>query len=357
MQPQQSKIKNLKSKIEVPVSLIVTVRNEANSLPHLLDSVLAQTAQPAEIVIADGGSNDGTQELITSYMDKLPLRLIEMPGANISQGRNVAIQNASYDIIAATDAGVRLDPRWLEELTLPLLQVQSSERDNPKSKIGVPSGPPKSVACGFFLPDPQTPFEMAMGATVLPSVEDIDPRTFLPSSRSVAFHKEAWQAVGGYPEWLDYCEDLVFDIKLKEIGCSFQFVPQAIVYFRPRSDLRSFFLQYYRYARGDGKADLWRKRHAVRYLTYLSAPFLATWAWKKRRGWAGKLTGICSTLAAAAYCRRPYSRLFPMLRRLPLVSCAQALALVPLIRLVGDVAKMAGYPVGVWWRLKRTPRK
>jgi glycosyltransferase involved in cell wall biosynthesis len=358
MQSQKSKIENPKSKTEVPVSLIMTVRNEASSLPRLLDSILAQTVRPAEIVIADGGSTDGTQELIRSYTDKLPLRLIEMPGANISQGRNAAIQNASHDIIAATDGGVRLEPRWLEELTRPLLPVESlrvgvqgPEDENPKPTVQNP----RRIACGFFLPDPQTPFEVAMGATVLPSMQDIDPATFLPSSRSVAFLKEAWQVAGGYPEWLDYCEDLVFDIKLKEAGYRFQFVPQAVVYFRPRSNLWSFFLQYYRYARGDGKADLWRKRHAIRYLTYLSVPLLSAWAWKNRRGPAGKLVALGIALTAASYCRRPYARLLPMLRHLALSSCVRALALVPLIRLVGDVAKMAGYPVGVWWRVKRTP--
>jgi len=31
------------------------------------------------------------------------------------------------------------------------------------------------------------------------------------------------------------------------------------------------------------------------------------------------------------------------------------LALIPVIRLVGDVAKMAGYPAGWWWRLRNNP--
>ncbi len=41
-----------------------------------------------------------------------------------------------------------------------------------------------------------------------------------------------------------------------------------------------------------------------------------------------------------------------MLNGLPLLSKLYALALVPIIRLVGDVAKMLGYPVGVAWRIK-----
>jgi glycosyltransferase involved in cell wall biosynthesis len=317
----------------------MTVRNEARSLPRLLDSLIAQTVRPAEVIIVDGGSTDGTQDLARSYSDRLPLSVVESPGANISQGRNAAIRAAACDIVAVTDAGVLLDPRWLELIVQPL-------RDAP----GV------DVVSGFFVPDPQTPFERAMGATVLPTVEDVDPNTFLPSSRSVAFRKAAWSAAGGYPEWLDYCEDLVFDLRLKEEGCHFTFRPEALVYFRPRSNLRDFYVQYYRYARGDGKADLWRKRHAARYSTYIVSPVLGAWAWRHRNSLAGKSLLLFILLGASAYCRRPYARLLPQLSGLPPSGALQALALVPLIRLVGDLAKMAGYPVGVWWRFRTHTR-
>ncbi len=99
----------------------------------------------------------------------------------------------------------------------------------------------KEVCAGFFLPDVDTPFEVAMGATVLPQLEDVKPEKFLPSSRSVAFTKAAWQAVGGYPEWLDYCEDLVYDFALLEKYRPFAFAPDAIVHFKPRGSLKSFF--------------------------------------------------------------------------------------------------------------------
>jgi hypothetical protein len=192
-----------------------------------------------------------------------------------------------------------------------------------------------------------------MGATVLPSVSDIKAEAFLPSSRSVAFRKHAWARVGGYPEWLDYCEDLVFDMRLKETGHRFAFVPDALVYFRPRSNLRAFFLQYYRYARGDGKAGLWPRRHAIRYLTYTLGPGLAAWAWAHRGSPIARAWPALLLLAAAAYCRRPYARLLPMLRGLSPASALYAISLVPLIRLTGDLAKMAGYPAGVWWRVRR----
>src|SRR5512135_1011391 len=101
------------------VSLIVTVKNESSSLPALLDSIAAQTRQPDEVVICDGGSTDSTLAVLRSEK-RLPIRIIEKPGSNISQGRNAAIEAATGDVIASTDAGVRLDPKWLEKLVTPI---------------------------------------------------------------------------------------------------------------------------------------------------------------------------------------------------------------------------------------------
>lgn len=339
----------------LPVSLIMTVRNEAGSLPGLLGSIAHGTALPSEIVIVDGGSTDGTQDVIGSFGAELPIVLIEKPGANISQGRNAAIAAAKYGIIAATDAGVRLEPDWLEQLTAPFFEDEG-RRTMDERQYADSAGRP-DVVSGFFLPDPQAPFERAMGATVLPAPEDIDPQKFLPSSRSVAFLKEAWAEVGGYPEWLDYSEDLVFDMALRDTGKRFAFAPRAVVHFRPRSSLKAFYVQYYRYARGDGKADLWRKRHAIRYATYVVGPLFAWWAWAQRDTLAGKLGGLLILLAVAGYCRRPYARLLPMLRGLSPFEALYAIVMVPLIRLTGDAAKMVGYPVGVLWRLRRNRRR
>ncbi|MER3404903.1 MAG: glycosyl transferase family 2, partial [Chloroflexota bacterium] len=94
------------------LSLIVTVKNEAHSIEPFLDSLLAQTRLPDEVVIIDGGSCDGTVERILAYRHRLgcPLHIEVYPGANIAQGRNRAVALAQGDLIACTDAGVRLAP-------------------------------------------------------------------------------------------------------------------------------------------------------------------------------------------------------------------------------------------------------
>jgi glycosyltransferase involved in cell wall biosynthesis len=314
------------------VSVIVTVLNESTSIIRLLDSLAGQSRPPDQVVVADGGSTDGTMAILTEYaaQGRLALRVISCPGTNISQGRNAAIEAAQGEVIAVTDAGVRLTQDWLQELTAPF------------------TDPDVQVVAGFFVPDPQTAFEIAMGATVLPALSDVSPHRFLPSSRSVAFRKTAWQAIGGYPEWLDYCEDLILDLRLRERYGPFAFAPRAVVRFRPRPSMRAFFTQYYRYARGDGKADLWRKRHAVRYLTYLvAAPVLALLA-----AWHSPLWLLALLAGVAAYTFVPYRRLSHMAQGLSWSQRLYAVALVPCIRLVGDAAKMIGYPVGWVWRLR-----
>ncbi len=321
----------------ITVTLISTVLNEGGNIRCLMDSIVAQTRPPDEVIFVDGGSRDDTVAALESYVGRLPLQVIVRAGCNISAGRNTAIQAACSEVIAATDAGVVLDPYWLESLVTPF------EADATVDMVG-----------GFFKADAHTTFEVAMSATVLPLVDEIKADSFLPSSRSVAFRRALALEIGGYPEWLDYCEDLIFDLRMKKRARRFVFAPQAIAHFRPRGTLRAFWKQYYLYARGDGKADLWRKRHAIRYLTYLVAlPIILGlgegvhplfWGWL--------------VVGGLVYTRRPYQRLRVLWRRAPnrtTLALVGAVLLVPLIRVVGDVAKMVGYPIGIAWRIRHRP--
>jgi glycosyltransferase involved in cell wall biosynthesis len=314
------------------VTVISTVLNEGEAIRRLMDSLAAQTRPPDEVIIVDGGSTDDTVAILQGYAGCLPLRVLVEPGANISRGRNLAIQAAAGDVIASVDAGVWLEPDWLAHLVAPFTD---------------PSRQLQAVA-GFFTPDPCTPFEVALGATTLPTLAEVNPATFLPSSRSVAFTRAAWHTAGGYPEWLDYCEDLIFDLRLRAATGPFGWAPDAIAHFRPRGSLRAFFKQYYRYARGDGKADLWRRRHVIRYVTYLAGfPALLALGLTQSPFWLAALVG-----GALVYCRTPYRRLAPHLSALPPSERVTAVLLVPVIRATGDIAKMLGYPVGWRWRLR-----
>ena len=313
------------------VSVVATVLNEIDTIERLLDSLVQQCRRPDEIIVVDGGSSDGTVEYLRRRrkQDDL-LRVLVFPGLNIAGGRNKAIEASRCELIACIDAGAWATDNWLAEL------LREFEDD-----------PSVDVVGGSFRSDPANDFETVLGATTLPVPEEVDGETFLPSSRSVAFMKSAWSSVGGYPEWIDYCEDLIFDLELKRQNFRFAYAPGAEVRFRPRPSVAAYFRQYYLYARGDGKADLWFKRHVIRYLTYATAPIAVILGLQNRLLW------LVLLIAGMLYIKRPISRLCQMTEGWPVERRLRALLMIPYLRLVGDVAKMAGYPAGVRWRLQR----
>ena len=237
------------------------MKNEEETILDWLESLESQSRTPDEVIIVDGGSTDRTVELIREFMrrSRLNIRLIEAPGANIAQGRNIAIRNSKYDIIASTDAGCRLHSHWLENIIKPF------EED-----------PSVDVVSGVYLPWYENEFQEVAGYIIFPEVDKLDPQKFLPSSRSVAYKKEAWKRIGGYPECLYTAEDTLFDLKLKKLGMKFVLAKDAIVYWRVRRNLKEIFKQHFNYAKGNGESFIHVKNPLLVYSSLLLILAFAT---------------------------------------------------------------------------------
>jgi glycosyltransferase involved in cell wall biosynthesis len=299
----------------VKVSLIATVMNGGSAVAEFLDSVRAQTRAPDEIVISDGGSTDETLETLRAADD---VTLIEAPGANIARGRNLAVGEATHDIIAVSDADCILLPDWLERL----LDAIDGGAD---------------VAMGFYRPIHNSFFEACSASVSLPEEHEVDPERFMPSARSIAYRREAFEIAGGYPEWLDVGEDMYLNHRFREKGLRMEFVGDAVALWRVRPTLVGTWRQYYRYAWGDGVAAMHTGRHALRFAVYGAA---ALAVFMRRRSAIAALAPV-----AGWYASRNVRRALRLLgpdgaKRLG------AFAVVPALMLLADTAKMSGYLAG-----------
>jgi glycosyltransferase involved in cell wall biosynthesis len=289
------------------VSVVIPVRDEERSIRELLDSLLAQTRPPDEIVITDGGSIDATPQIIEDYIRKgAPVRLIRAGPALPGRGRNLGAAQASFEWLAFTDAGIRLANDWLAAL------VAKVETNN---SIDVVYGSWEPVTDSFFK-------QCAAIAYVPPPAlhegELVRPR----SIASALLRREAWRAVNGFPEDLRSAEDLVFMDRLENAGYRMGFEPRAQAHWELRPTLWSTFKRFLVYSRNNIRAGLFRQWQATILLRYgvLAALLIAalivepSWAWFPLAAWLLMLAARAAVSIRRNHFCYPASLLHNLLR-------------------------------------------
>ena len=316
-------------------SLVVTVRNDREGLEELLPALEAQTLAPVELIVVDGGSDDGTLEVLERWSPgRFPVRVAVEPGSNIAEGRNAGVRLASCDWIACTDAGCRPDPGWLAALA-----------DAPADA---------DVVAGIWVAEGQTTFERIMSLTHYPVREELDSpgllvraahrlfgrdfRDFQAGGRSMAFRKRSWEEIGGFPADQYAGEDLALTAAILKRGYRSALAPDAIIRWRPPSTWRATARMFFTYSRGDVRHPP-RARHALRALAWLAGPALLL-----RGRW---LARVALLLAFLAYIGLPLRRVRG--ERIPVRESWRVpagVALKDLSQLAGAAAGLADVALG-----------
>ena len=179
------------------VSVIVPVLNERARLRPCLDGLIAQGEEVAEIIIVDGGSDDGTQDLVSTYIRKNS-RVCLVDASPIPHGWNgkawglqVGLTSANSDSnwILTIDADVR--PR--ASLTLALLEQAKKEKLYALSvatlqEIG-------SIGEGLLHPSMLTTliYRFGMPGRVIRRVSEVQ-----ANGQCFLFRREVLEACGGF---------------------------------------------------------------------------------------------------------------------------------------------------------------
>jgi len=244
--------------------VVIPVLNEARDLGRLLDELRDQAAVPGgvEVIVADGGSTDGTRDVVAARMGGWPdIRLVPNPGRRSSAGRNLGAQAARGDTIVFLDGHCRL---LREDYLLRLAEVFEDSgadclcRPQPLDLIDDP-GWPRAIAAARHSPLGHNPGSDIFGG---------DPGYTNPESAGAAYRREVFAHLGGFDERFDACEDVEFNHRVGQAGFIAYRHPDLAVAYRPRDDPGALFRQMVRYGRG-------RAHLAARHPGMIPAPLVA----------------------------------------------------------------------------------
>jgi glycosyltransferase involved in cell wall biosynthesis len=224
----------------VKYSVCITTYNEERSIGNLLDSLLSQSKMPGEIVIVDAGSKDQTVSVIRHHQKKdSRIKFLIASGASRAKGRNMSVELAQNEIIAMTDAGCVAGKKWLERISEPF------------KNEGV------ELVAGFYNMVGDSALQKAFRVFLGTLPQDFS-ASFLPSTRSIAFRKSAFESIGGFRETLsDTAEDTVFNYNATSLGLKFTRVKNARVEWEMPKSLWEGIEKMYRYALGDARSGIW----------------------------------------------------------------------------------------------------
>jgi glycosyltransferase involved in cell wall biosynthesis len=98
------------------ITAIIPVFNGRRCLRVAIDSILAQTTRPDELIVVDDGSTDGSREVLEGLETPFRLRVIVQANQGQSAARNTAARQASGELLAFLDQDDQWLPRHLEVL-------------------------------------------------------------------------------------------------------------------------------------------------------------------------------------------------------------------------------------------------
>lgn len=317
------------------VTIVIPVFNEVTAIEACLESVAEQDYEGDwDVVIADGGSTDGTLRLLDRWVARGGRwQVIHNPQRRQSAGVNLAVAGASGEVIVRMDAHSTYDSDYVTRSVRALLGTGAVAVGGP-IRPRADAGFARAVAAAMRIP--------LMTGTARFHREDH--HGSVDTVYLGAFRRADFIEIGGlrsFPSGAGEDADLYW--RWRRSGGDVWLDPTIRSEYHPRRSLRALFRQYFRY--GEAKAEmLWANR-----------------VWPSSRPLAPALlvVGVVAGLAVWAVTGEflPVAALLALWVGALVVSAAHAGWPGPplLVELAGAVMHVS-YGLGLWWGLLRGPR-
>ena len=206
----------------ITISVIIPLYNKAESVAATLESVLAQTVQPLEVIVVDDGSTDGSAERAEAFAER-GVRVVRQANGGVSRARNRGAAEACGSHLAFLDGDDLWSPDFIESM------VAAVEK-NPECGLYV-------AAYRVVGADGRSGVRKAAKSGVTDFFEEVKSGfVALPSASVVS--REAFESVGGFPAGMKLCEDSYLWIKIADRH-SVCFVDEPLATYRVGAENRS----------------------------------------------------------------------------------------------------------------------
>lgn len=229
-------------------SVVIPVLNEEESIESCLERVLGQTVAEIEVIVADGGSTDGTRELVLAQAaGDHRVRLVDNPRRLQSAGLNEALAASSGPFVIRLDGHSFVKPAYVERC----LELLSSSGAAAVGGRMVPLPGGGAIESGIAL-------AMARSWGAGPAkFHHAGPAGDVDTVYLGAYRRAVLDEVGGWAEDVGVNEDYELNNRIRGAGHRIHYDPTLEVAYQPRSTFRSLARQYTRYGRS--KATMLRR--------------------------------------------------------------------------------------------------
>jgi succinoglycan biosynthesis protein ExoA len=226
------------------VVVVVPALNEVHGIERVLGELIAGLPEqgPAEVVVADGGSSDGTQALVLRLAEREPrLRLVTNPRRLQGAALNLVARDAATRArwLVRADAHAAYPPRFVADLVATLQRTDADSVVVPMDSRGTTwSG--RAIAW--------------VSDTVIGSGGSAHRggrrAGWIDHGHHAAWKLDSYLAAGGYDESYSHNEDAEFDCRMTRLGGRIWIDPAIRLTYFVRPSLIALWRQYHAYGRG-----------------------------------------------------------------------------------------------------------
>jgi succinoglycan biosynthesis protein ExoA len=223
------------------VSVIMPIRNECQYINESIQAVIDQDypSEAMEILVVDGLSTDGTREIVRSFQNDHPnIRLIDNPAKIVPTGLNIAISQASGEII------VRVDGHCVIAKDYVRLCVRSLQNEEDVVGVGGPMETIGETTVSQAIAEAMsTPF--GVGGSSFRTVKNR--KLFVETVAFPAYWSSTLKTAGPFDEELVRNQDDEYNYRLRAMGGKILLSPDIHSLYYSRGSLRKLWRQYYQY--------------------------------------------------------------------------------------------------------------